>query len=142
MVDGPDLYQMLPRATTRCYTISFSKWHPGPFQMPIHIHGFLHFLFLRILSIRSFVGFACERCVHNEAAKMYEVCLKGSEIFHITILFQTKSQNYNLSPSKYSPWALTHFAILLCHASIHSWKDFSGMPRSSFVMAILCLLHH
>ena len=71
----------------------------------------------------------------HTASVLYEVCLKNNETVHITILFQTKNQNYNLSPSKYSPWALTHFPILFCHASIHSWKDFSGMPRSSFVTA-------
>ena len=31
------------------------------------------------------------------------MCLKNNETVHITILFQTKNQNYNLLPSKYSP---------------------------------------
>jgi len=30
-----------------------------------------------------------------------------------------------------------HFAILLCHASMHSWKDLSRIARSFFVIAIL-----
>ena len=89
---------------------------------------------------REFKNFLCTRWNFNEGYKtkfvsVYEVCLKSNETVHIPILFQTKNQNYNLSPSKHSPWALMHFAILLCHASIHSWKDFSGMPRSSFVTA-------
>ena len=30
-----------------------------------------------------------------------------------------------------------HFSILLCHASMHCWKDSSGMPLSSVVTALL-----
>ena len=87
---------------------------------------------IRMLEIFQ-IYLQCPAAVHPRG--VYEVCLKSNEIVHITILFQTKNQNYNLSPSKYSPWVLTHFAILLCHASKHSWKDFSRMPRSSFVKA-------
>ena len=41
-----------------------------------------------------------------------------------------------MSPSMLFPWDLTHFSILLCPASMHSWKDLSGIAPSSFVTAI------
>jgi len=33
-----------------------------------------------------------------------------------------------------------HFSNLLCHASMHSWKDSSEIARSSLVTAVLWLL--
>ena len=38
-----------------------------------------------------------------------------------------------VSPSKYSPSSQMHFSILLCHTSMHCWKDSSGMPLSSIL---------
>ena len=39
--------------------------------------------------------------------------------------------------SKQSPSSLIHFLILLYHASMHCWKDSSGMLLSSVVTAVL-----
>ena len=36
-----------------------------------------------------------------------------------------------------SSFRLTHFLILISHTSIHCWKDSSGTPLSSVVMALL-----
>ena len=34
-----------------------------------------------------------------------------------------------------------HFSSLLCHASMHCWKDSSGMPLSSITTDLLDELH-
>ena len=68
---------------------------------------------------------------------MYEVCLKSNETVHTIILLKMQIANCYASPPRQSPLALMHFSIFLCHASMHSWKDFFGIARSSFVTALL-----
>ena len=66
---------------------------------------------------------------------IYEVCLKSNGTGVTNSLFQF--QTTNGFPFKVIPSSLMHFSILLCHASMHCWKDSSGMPLSSAVTALL-----
>lgn len=49
------------------------------------------------------------------------------------------SPNYKFSRSRLSLSSLTHFHILLCHASMHPWMDSPGTLRSSVVTAFFWL---
>lgn len=66
---------------------------------------------------------------------LYEVCKKRNRT-KVTKNFML-NPNYKVSPSKLPPSSLTQFPILLCHASMHSWKDSTGILRSSVVAALL-----
>ena len=63
-----------------------------------------------------------------------KVCLKSNGTGITNNLFEFQITNFMVFPLKSSLSSLINFPILLCHVSIHCWKNSSGMLFSSVIM--------